>query len=176
MRFSGRLLNDGEHVVVTVRTHVKALLLPAVALIVLAAVAGFLSSFPTGGARPLLLVVIWALAALAALRVVVVPFLRWLSTTYTLTDRRLITRTGIVSRRGHDIPLSRVVDVVYEHGLVDRLLGCGTLVISDASEREPERLPDIPQVEQVHLRLSELVFRVDQARAHGWESSSDDRT
>jgi uncharacterized membrane protein YdbT with pleckstrin-like domain len=170
VRFSGRLLNQGEHVVSTMRTHVKALLLPAVWLIVLAAVAGFLSSFPTGSSRPLLLVVIWGLALLAALRLVVLPFLRWLTTTYTVTDRRLITRSGIVSRRGHDIPLSRINDVIYEHGLVDRLLGCGTLVISDASEREPVRLPDIPGVEQVHLQISDLVFRSGQPGAHGWDA------
>ena len=83
---------------------------------------------------------------------VVRPFLRWLTTTYTVTDRRLITRTGMLSRRGHDIPLPRISDVAYEHGLVDRMLGCGTLVISDASERGRVRLPDIPHVEQVHLR------------------------
>ena len=72
------------------------------------------------------------------------PFLRWLTTTYTVTDRRLITRTGILSRRGHDIPLARISDVAYEHGLVDRMLGCGTLVVSDASEHGRVRLPRHP--------------------------------
>ena len=48
--------------------------------------------------------------------------------------------------------------MAYEHGLLDRLLGCGTLVISDASERGQVRLPDIPQVEQVHLQISDLLY------------------
>ena len=52
----------------------------------------------------------------------------------------------------------RISDVAYEHGLVDRLLGCGTLVISDASERGQVRLHDIPRVEQVHLQLSDLLY------------------
>ena len=89
---------------------------------------------------------------------VVRPFLRWLTTTYTVTNRRLITRTGILTRRGHDIPLPRISDVAYEHGLVDRMLGCGTLVVSDASEHGPVRLPDIPHVEQVQLAISDLLF------------------
>jgi uncharacterized membrane protein YdbT with pleckstrin-like domain len=155
---SRRLLNDGEHVVVSTRTHVKALLLPAVWLILLAAVAGYVSSFASGRARPLQLAVVWALALLVALRVVVKPFLTWLTTTYTVTNRRLITRTGILSRRGHDIPVPRISDVAYEHGILDRLLGCGTLVISDASEHGSVRLRDIPHVEHVHLRLSDLLF------------------
>jgi uncharacterized membrane protein YdbT with pleckstrin-like domain len=157
---SSRLLNQGEHVVVSTRTHVKALLLPAFWLIVIAGVAGYVSSLTgdAGTAQPLLVAVIWGTALLVAVWLVVKPFLSWLTTTYTVTDRRLITRTGIVSRRGHDIPVPRISDVAYEHGLVDRILGCGTLVISDASEQGRVRLPDIPHVEQVHLAISDLLF------------------
>jgi uncharacterized membrane protein YdbT with pleckstrin-like domain len=155
---SRRLLNEDERVMVSTRTHVKALLVPALWLIVIAGVAGYASSFPSGRARPLLLAVVWGLALVVAFWLVVKPFLGWLTTTYTVTDRRLITRTGILSRRGHDIPVARISDVAYEHGVIDRLLGCGTLVISDASEQGRVRLPDIPHVEQVHLRISELLF------------------
>ena len=48
MVISQRLLNDGEHVVLSTRTHVKVLFLPAVVLIVLAALGGYLSSLPDG--------------------------------------------------------------------------------------------------------------------------------
>jgi uncharacterized membrane protein YdbT with pleckstrin-like domain len=154
---SRRLLNDGEHVVVSTRTHVKALLLPAIWLILVAAVAGYASSFPTGNARPLLIAVIWILALVVVLWLVAGPFLRWLTTTYTVTNRRLITRAGILARRGHDIPIPRINDVAYEHGIVDRLLGCGTLVISDASQQGHVRLSDIPYVERVHLQISEVL-------------------
>jgi membrane protein YdbS with pleckstrin-like domain len=159
--FSRKLLNEGEHVVVSTRTHVKALLLPAVLLIVVAAVAGYATSFTgrAGNAQPLLTAVIWLLALVVAWPLVLRPFLRWLTTTYTVTTRRLITRTGILSRHGHDIPVPRISDVAYEHGLVDRLLGCGTLVISDASEQGRVRLPDIPHVEQVHLQISDLLYQ-----------------
>jgi uncharacterized membrane protein YdbT with pleckstrin-like domain len=155
---SRKLLNADEHVLVSTRTHVKALLLPAVLLIVVAAVAGYLATLPTGKARPLLEWVIWAVAFVVICWLVVLPFLRWLTTTYTITDRRLITRTGIMSRRGHDIPLARISDVAYEHGIIDRIFGCGTLVVSDASEQGRVELPDIPQVEQVHLKLSDQLF------------------
>ena len=161
MAISRRLLNDDEHVVVSTRTHVKALLVPALWLIVIAAAAGYLSSFAgglAGRAAPLLVGVVWLIALLVAGWLVFRPFLRWMTTTYTVTNRRLITRTGILSRRGHDIPLPRINDVAYEHGLVDRLFGCGTLVISDASERGSVVLHDIPQVEQVQLRISDLLF------------------
>ena len=90
-----------------------------------------------------------------------IPFLRWMTTTYTVTNRRLITRRGIITRSGRDIPLFRINDVAYEKGLLDRLLGCGTLVISDATEKAGVELTDIPNVEQVHLQISDLLFARD---------------
>jgi hypothetical protein len=73
--------------------------------------------------------------------------------------------------------------VAYEHGLVDRILGCGTLVISDASEQGRVRLPDIPHVEQVHLQISDLLFghtsggaRDTQDGRDPWERRIDDGT
>lgn len=159
MAISRKLLNDGESVVVSTRTHAKALLAPLMVLILLAAVAGVVSTFTpsAGSAAPLLQAVIWGVVAVLALRWVAPPFLRWLTTTYTVTDRRLITRSGVFTRRGHDIPLLRISDVSYEHGLMDRVLGCGTLVVSDASEQGRVRLHDIPHVERVHLAISELL-------------------
>jgi uncharacterized membrane protein YdbT with pleckstrin-like domain len=156
---SRRLLNDDESVAVSTRTHGKALLGPLLVLILLAAVAGLLSTFTpaAGSARPLLDAVVWGLAAVLALSWVVRPFLAWLTTTYTLTDQRLITRRGVLSRHGHDIPVSRISDVAYERGVVDRMLGCGTLVVSVAGEQRV-RLHDIPHVEQVQLTIQDLLY------------------
>ena len=165
MAISRKLLNDDEVVVVSTRTHVKALLVPALVLILIAALAGYLSTLPNGDPRDLLQLLIWVVAFLLILWFVVRPFLRWLTTTYTVTNRRLITRSGVLTRRGHDIPLARVSDVAYEHGLVDRLLGCGTLVISDASEHGRVELHDIPQVEQVHLKISDQLFDPEAVRS-----------
>jgi uncharacterized membrane protein YdbT with pleckstrin-like domain len=155
---SRKLLNDGEHVILSTRTHVKALLLPAVVLILVAGLAGYLSSLPNGDNAAIWRWVIWVLAAVLIAWFVVAPFLRWLLTTYTFTSRRLITRTGILTRRGHDIPLNRISDVSYEKGLVDRMFGCGTLVVSDASELGRVELRDIPRVEQAQLTVSDELF------------------
>ena len=176
MGISRRLLNDDESVVVSTRTHVKRLFAPALWLIALAAVAGYLSSLPSGDARPALLMAIWVVAFLVVCWLVLVPFLRWLTATYTLTDRRLITRSGILTRRGHDIPLARISDVAYEHGLVDRLLRCGTLIVSDASEHGRVELPDIPRVEEVHLKISDLLFEQTEPADLSAPSRSDDGT
>lgn len=158
MVISQRLLNDGEHVVLSTRTHVKVLFLPAAVLILLAALGGYLSSLPNGPHAGSWRWATWLIAALLVLWFVVRPFLNWLLTHYTFTNRRLITRTGILTRRGHDIPLNRISDISYEKGLVDRIFGCGTLVVSDASEEGRVRLRDIPHVEQAQLTVSDELY------------------
>ena len=169
MAISRKLLDDDERVLVSTRTHVKALLGPALVLIVIAAVAGVLAGLPTGKAAPLLQVVVWAIAFLLIARLVLRPVLRWLTTTYTVTDRRIITRSGVLSRRGHDVPLARVDDVAYEHGLDDRLLGCGTLVVASASDQGRVLLRDIPHVEHVQRTVADLLF--DSTRPGGADRS-----
>lgn len=172
MVVSRKLLNDGEHVVLSTRTHVKALLLPAVVLILVAGLAGYLSSLPTGDSAEVWRWVIWVIAGALIGWFTVAPFLRWLLTTYTFTSRRLITRTGVFTRRGHDIPLNRISDISYEKSLVDRMFGCGTLVVSDASELGRVELRDIPRVEQAQLAVSDELFH----RADRTTPSSDDGT
>lgn len=158
MAISPRLLNDGESVVLTMRTHVKHVFGPAVVLVVVAGVAGFALTLPSGEYATVLRAVILLLALVLVLWRSVVPFLDWLTTSYTFTDRRLITRTGILTRSGHDISLSRISDVSYEKDLLDRVFGCGTLVISDAGDLAIE-LDDIPQVERTQRVLSELLHQ-----------------
>ena len=158
MAISPRLLNEGERIVLSTRTHVKALLLPAVVLIVVAGLAGYLSSLPDGDNAGTWRWVIWVIVALILVWFVVKPFLDWLLTTYTFTNRRLITRTGILTRRGHDIPMNRISDISYEKSLIDRMFGCGTLIVSDASELGRVELRDIPQVEQAQLTVSDELF------------------
>ena len=158
MAISPKLLNQGEHVVLSTRTHVKALILPAVVLIVVAGFSGYLTSLPNGDHAGVWRLVIWVLTAAILAWFCVKPFLDWLTTTYTFTNRRLITRTGLLTRRGHDIPMNRISDIEYEKGLVDRIFGCGTLIVSDASEQGRVQLHDIPRVEEAQLRVSDELF------------------
>jgi uncharacterized membrane protein YdbT with pleckstrin-like domain len=158
---SSRLLNEGESVVFSTRTHAKALLLPGVLLLVSLGLAAWVSNLTDG------VVVMggWGVGVLVILAFVVWPFLNWLASTYTVTTRRLITRHGVFTRTGHDIPLNRISDVSYERDLIDRVLGCGTLVVSDASEVGRVALPDVPRVEQLQLQLSELLYNMHNARS-----------
>ncbi|RNL63019.1 PH domain-containing protein [Nocardioides marmoriginsengisoli] len=154
-------LNPGEKIVFTTRTHVKAVVVPSLILIVIAGVGGFLlSKVPdiTDEHRGIGYGVVLAIMAVLALIFFVWPFLTWLTATYTVTNRRLTTHQGVITRTGHDIQLARISDVSYEKGLLDRILGCGTLVISDASDLGV-KLPDVPKVEERQRIIADLLFQ-----------------
>jgi uncharacterized membrane protein YdbT with pleckstrin-like domain len=163
---SKNLLNEGESVVVSTRTHPKALLLPIFALVVLLAIGVVVQEAIDQGT---VTKAVWVLVAVGFVWFVLRPVLVWLTATYTVTTRRLITRHGVITRKGHDIPLTRVSDVAYERDLIDRMLGCGTLVISDASTHGQVALPDIPRIEETHRKLQELLhdLHTDDPRDEG---------
>lgn len=184
---SPKLLGADEHEVVHTRTHAKALLLPATALVLIGAGAGAGAALIPQDVRPVGQLAIVGLAVVLAIWWVVTPFLRWRTTTYTLTNRRLITRSGIVNKTGTDVPLNRVHEVSSDRSLLDRVLGCGTLNVQTAAESGPLVLHDVPDVEHVHVEMTALLLgpgagdRVegsqafDQGRAPRW-SGWDDRT
>jgi uncharacterized membrane protein YdbT with pleckstrin-like domain len=151
-------LADGERLVLRLHPHWKTLLWPVIVLglIVVAALAALLL-MPLGRAGAPARLAIGALAVLAAFIWFVVPLLRWQTTTYVLTTRRLRLREGILTRQGRDFPLNRISDVSFSHGLLDRLFGCGQLIVETAGEHGQLVLTEIPQVEYVQSVLFQLV-------------------
>ena len=154
--------SGGERIEMSLRTHKKALILPAVVLVLLTGTAGYLTAVVTAGDDSVVTWVaggIWLAAAAAIFAWSVLPFLRWLTTVYTVTTQRVLQTTGLLTRTGRSIALTRVVDVSFDKHPLDRVLGCGTLVIREASGQAGMQLRDVPRVESVYQRLTDLVLR-----------------
>src|SRR5215831_3099629 len=150
----GPSLTQDEHLVLMLHPHWKTLIRPfavAALVIVIALVAEVM--IPSGLAR----LAVGALAILVLMVWLMVPVLRWRTTTYELTTRRLRMRDGILTRHGRDIPLARINDVSFTKGLLDRLLGSGRLVVESAGEHGQIVLNDIPHVEATQGTLYRLV-------------------
>ena len=151
-------LTEDEHLVLRLHPHWKTLIGPvsvAVLVVAVALIAEVLIPSNSGAAVERLVVA--AVAILAVMLWLIVPVLRWRTTTYELTTRRLRVRSGIVTRHGRDIPLARINDVSFEKGLLDRLLGSGRLVVESAGEHGQILLNDIPRVEFTQATLFRLV-------------------
>ncbi len=154
-----KLLGADEHEIVHTRTHAKALIRPVLALILVAAAAGAAAAVVPADARPLGQYAIAVAGALLALWWAVAPYVRWRTTTYTLTTHRLVARRGVFSKSGRDLPLNRIAEVSYQQGVVDRMFGCGSLLVQTAAEDGPLILNDVPDVAEVHRELNALLFR-----------------
>ena len=153
-----RSLTEGEEFVLQLHPHWKTLLRPFFILVVtLAAALALLIMLPAKADPPVVRIIIGAIALLLSIVFFAVPIARWRTTSYELTTRRLRLRSGIVSRSGRDFPLIRISDVSFQHGLIDRLLGCGQLIVESAGEHGQLVLNEIPHVQRVQSVLFQLV-------------------
>lgn len=154
-------LGTGEAVLIHTRTHWKALV-GAIAWVVLGIVAFIVLMLllPSGDVQD---VVQWG--GIVALVVLIAwfalsPLIGWLSSSYTITTARIMERNGVFKQTGRNIPLRRVSGVSFEKGVLDRMLGCGTLLIESSAETSNVVFTDVPDVENVQRVLTDLVTDV----------------
>lgn len=151
-------LAEGEQPVLVLHPHWKTMVGPfAVSFLVVAALLVAEVMIPNGSAANLIRLGVLVVAILLLMVWLTVPVLRWRTTMYELTTRRLRMREGILIRKGRDIPLSRITDVSFSKSLLDRMLGSGRLVVESAGEHGEVMLTEIPHVERVQSVLFQLV-------------------
>jgi uncharacterized membrane protein YdbT with pleckstrin-like domain len=156
--FPERILDDGEDVVRNLHPHWRRVVVPVALLPIVVGLASYgWFTLPDSSARRALRYLILAVALLILLWWTVRPLLFWLSTRYVVTNRRVLMRSGVLSRQGRDIPLTRVNDVSFQRTLIERMFGSGTLTIESAGERGQIALKDVPEVEAVQRDIYRLV-------------------
>ena len=137
-------LLPGENLILKVHQHwifiVKSILLP-IALGILVLIADF--TFLASAGHHIRTIVSLAVAALALLWLIVV-WIRWQSTAYTLTDQRIKIETGILSRSEKIIPIDRIQDCTTRVSLFGRMLGYGRVEIDAAGAQGAEVLQHLP--------------------------------
>lgn len=85
-------------------------------------------------------------------------YLRWQTTEFVLTSSRIVTRQGILSKHGLEIPLDRVMNIAYHQAIWERILGTGDLVIESAGEDGRQLFADVAKpaaVQNLIYKLSE---------------------
>jgi uncharacterized membrane protein YdbT with pleckstrin-like domain len=160
--YPDNVLAEDERVVLHRHPHWKRLVGPVTVLIVASAVAPFVAALVDRTdwdqtAKNVIFGVIAAIWLLIVGWLTLWPFLNWRTTHFVITDRRVMFRHGLLTRSGIDIPLARINSVEFRHGVIDRMLRTGTLIIESASQ-DPLEFDDIPRVERVHSLLYHEVF------------------
>ena len=93
-------------------------------------IAGIVSRVANGSVQ-----VVWVAAAVLVVFLVVLAWglTRRIATTYTITNRRLTIRAGLLSRELHECRLERVQNVNTRQRLLERMLGIGTVDFDTAA-------------------------------------------
>ena len=162
MGYPENVLAKDERVVLHRHPHWKRLFLPILVLLLSTALAVFAAAVVNQmdwnqTTKNVVLAVVGAVWLVVFGWFTLWPFLSWWTTHFVITDRRVMFRHGILTRSGIDIPLARINSVEFRHGLIDRMVRTGTLIIESASQ-DPLEFNDIPRVEQVHSLLYHEVF------------------
>jgi uncharacterized membrane protein YdbT with pleckstrin-like domain len=150
MAFPSRLLNDNETVSVDLHPHWWFLTGP-IAVMLLAIAGAVVTLLVTDPDTTVRTVAAWvALAAMAVSAIWLVSrYGRWLTTHFVITNRRVIFRTGLLTKRGIEIPIDRVNTVHFHQSIVERVVGTGDLLIESGGETGQQRFTDIRQPDRV---------------------------
>lgn len=150
-----------ELLIARVRPHARHLFWSALVLIAVAGACGFLyGNLPAPFQDWMLLTA----AAVVILFLVLIPYLAWLSRTYTITTRRVIARAGVFARRRSELSHVRGYTISVRRGILQRLSGTGTLRLSDGLG-DALVIKDVADVGLLHEVLVDQV-EVNQILAH----------
>lgn len=147
MPYPRKLLNDGETVAVDLHPHWFHFAEPVASLVGSIAL-GIVSLFFSGTLRTVLgwlaIVLIVATAIWTIVR-----YVSWATSHFVVSNDRIIYLSGWIRKRGVDIPLDRVNNVIIEQSVIERALSAGDLLIESAGESGQQRFNDIKRPERV---------------------------
>jgi uncharacterized membrane protein YdbT with pleckstrin-like domain len=150
MAFPRRLLIEGEELVLDLRPHWIALVMPALAAVLTFAVMIVLyETFEEG----ILDTIVGIAGTLFLLAYPVRRLVDWLTSHFVVTSDRIIHRRGFIAKYSMEVPLEAINDVRFEQGVIDRVIGAGTLVVQSASEAGRQVFDHIRKPEEVQRTI-----------------------
>jgi uncharacterized membrane protein YdbT with pleckstrin-like domain len=118
MSYVDRNLLQGEEVVYRARLHRLIFLPPA--LIAIAGLAVGIFVHPIAG----------AIVGVAALLVFIPRYVRYMTSEFAVTNRRVIVKVGLVHRHTLELVLAKVETVGVDQGVLGRIFNFGTIIVT----------------------------------------------
>ena len=145
MAFPDGYLNDGEKLVLNLKPH-WWVFAQSSAFVVLALVIAVL--LQAGPGTPVSYVG-WVLLVAALLNLAVV-YGKWSTTYFVLSNERLIFRTGVLTKRGVELPIDRIDNINFRQSLFERIIGAGDLLIGVSAYTDyPDAAARLPVVGEI---------------------------
>ncbi|HEY5170200.1 MAG TPA: PH domain-containing protein [Acidimicrobiia bacterium] len=152
MPYPKKLLNEGEEVALDLRPHwwyfskhiTSGVPLFVVLVLILA---------ETHDTARKWLFILWAIVAVAWAGWLAVKYMEWNFTHFVVTDDRVIYRTGVVAKRGVEIPMERINNINFHQGIWERVIGAGDLDIESAGKDGQSHFDDVWHPDGVQQEL-----------------------
>ena len=134
MPYPTKLLNRNEEVALDLRPHwwyFGRQILTGIPLLILVILLLNLDGgwFKTGASWVIVaLVIAWAVW-------LGLKYLSWARTYFVVTNQRVVYRTGVVARKGAEIPLDRITNINFTQRMFERIIGAGNLEVQSAGEQ-----------------------------------------
>jgi len=147
-----KLLNDGEEIALDLRPHwwfFSKHILTGIPLFVIL----ILIATNTHGDALKWNFRVWAVLAVVWAVWLGLKYMEWNFTHFVVTDDRVIYRTGVVSKRGVEIPMERINNINFHQGLFERFIGAGDLDIESAGRDGQSHFDDVWHPDGVQQEL-----------------------
>jgi len=167
MAYPDNLLVQGERVIVNKRPHWKVLILPTILFIVIIAAGVALATWISKSnweSPQWAYYTIIGVAVVALIILVLVPFVRWRTEHFVITNHHVFFRTGLLSRREHQIPLGQIANMETEVTFWGRLMGYGSLIVESSAD-QPLKFRNVASLSKVQAQLNQLI-RDERERTH----------
>jgi uncharacterized membrane protein YdbT with pleckstrin-like domain len=155
MAFPKRLLSEREELVMDLRPHWIALVMPLAetVLLIVAVILALVympDSWPTG--------VRWGVVGLGIVLFLIHPLPRmvaWATSHFVVTSDRVIHRSGWFAKQSMEIPLEKISDVKFHQSVFERVIGAGDLILESPGEFGQEVFGDVRRPEHVQKTIYE---------------------
>jgi uncharacterized membrane protein YdbT with pleckstrin-like domain len=95
-------------------------------------------------------------------------YLSWARTYFVVTNQRVVYRTGVIARKGAEIPLDRITNINFTQRMFERIIGAGNLEVQSAGEQGTTTFDFVRHPDGVQQEI----YRQMDAREHQ-QSSTD---
>jgi membrane protein YdbS with pleckstrin-like domain len=168
MAYPDNLLVQGERVIVNKRPHWKVLILPTVFFILIIGAGAALAAWLNSGNWEYKSTALWVIVVVAVIALIVlvlVPFIRWRTEHFVITNHHVFFRSGLLSRREHQIPLGQIANMETEVTFWGRLMGYGSLIVESSAD-QPLKFRNVASLSKVQAQLNQLIRDEREATHH----------
>ncbi len=157
MAYPDELLSRDEKVMLRRHPHWKTLILPTIVFVV--AIAGgfaLAAVLRNWDQHQIAWIVIGVVALLALVIFTLMPFIRWRTEHFVITNHHVFFRRGLLRRREHQIPLRHIQNMETAVTFWGRLMGYGSLIVESGADA-PLEFQNVASLSKVQALLNQLI-------------------